>query len=157
VFDDVFLNDKTTRRMVLADSIGPLVTVKSASEQLPGAAAGAPPPPPPLGGPPACAVATTPSNAPAIAVAAAKLADSFMTSPITAVLRFRAGSPAVEQGTARDRLGTNELALRNRVSHAWRPSVASQLGIVPFSLSVYWEFAVFAKFGVEDRGHAVHG
>lgn len=36
VCDDVFLNDTTTRRKVLADSIGPLVTAGSVSEQVPG-------------------------------------------------------------------------------------------------------------------------
>src|SRR5271166_3991231 len=86
-FDDVFLKDTTTRRMVLADSIGPLVTVRSASEQWPGAPAGAPPPPPPpLGGPPACAVAAPPSAAAAIAIPAANVANGFMISPFAAVV-----------------------------------------------------------------------
>jgi hypothetical protein len=62
-FDDVFLKDTTTRRIVLADSTGPLVIVRSASEQWLGTAAPAPPPPPspPLGGPPACAASTNPA------------------------------------------------------------------------------------------------
>ena len=39
IFDDVFLNDTTTRRIVLADSIGPLVTARSPSAHVPGVAA----------------------------------------------------------------------------------------------------------------------
>jgi hypothetical protein len=76
----VFLKDTTTRRIVLADSIGPLVTARSTSEQWPDAAAGAPPPPPPppLGGPPAYAVAGTLGTAAAIAIAAANLATGVM-------------------------------------------------------------------------------
>src|ERR1700722_690785 len=88
-FDDVFLKDTTTRRNVFADSIGPLVTVRSASEQWPGAPAGAPPPPPPsLGGPPACAVAATPSVAAEMAIPAANVANGFMISPISHGIRM---------------------------------------------------------------------
>ena len=89
-FDDVFLNDTTTRRNVFADWIGPLVTVRSASEQWPGAPAGAPPPPPPsLGGPPACAVAATPSVAAEMAIpAAANVANGFMISPFATEVRM---------------------------------------------------------------------
>src|SRR5271167_909400 len=89
-FDDVFLKDTTTRRNVFADSIGPLVTVRSASEQWPGAPAGAPPPPPPsLGGPPACAVAATPSVAAEMAIpAAANVANGFMISPFATEVRM---------------------------------------------------------------------
>jgi hypothetical protein len=76
-FDDVFLKDTTTRRIVLADSTGPLVIVRSASEQWLGTAAPAPPPPPspPLGGPPACAGAAKPSVAAASTNPAAMLGD----------------------------------------------------------------------------------
>ena len=78
-FDDVFLKDTTTRRIVLADSTGPLVIVRSASEQWLGAAAPAPPAPPPpsppLGGPPACAGAAKPSVAAASTNPAAVLGD----------------------------------------------------------------------------------
>src|SRR3984957_2144387 len=90
-FDDVFLKDTTTRRNVFADSIGPLVTVRSASEQWPGAAAGAPPPPPPppsLGGPPACAVAATQSVAAEMAIPAANVANGFMISPFATEVRM---------------------------------------------------------------------
>jgi hypothetical protein len=74
-FDDVFLKDTTTRRIVLGDSTGPLVIVRSASDQWLGAAA---PAPPPLGGPPACAGAAKPSVAAASTNPAANVPDGFM-------------------------------------------------------------------------------
>jgi hypothetical protein len=87
IFDDMFLNDTTTRRNVLADSIGPLVTVRSPSVHVPGVAA-ALPPPPSLGGPPACADAGRVSVAAATTNEAANVADGFMISPIAHGIRM---------------------------------------------------------------------
>src|SRR5271156_1121253 len=89
IFDDVFLNDTTTRRIVLADSIGPLVTVRSLSVHVPGVAATLPPPPPPsFGGPPACADAGRVSAAAAMTNEAANLPEGFMISPIARGIRM---------------------------------------------------------------------
>lgn len=98
----MFLNDTTTRRNVLADSTAPLVTVRSASEQLPDALASPPPPSPPLGGPSACAVAAKPSVTTASTNPAVNVPDGFMILQLLMAFGRRV---AIKFGTLRLILG----------------------------------------------------
>jgi hypothetical protein len=104
--DDVFLKDTTTRRMVLASPIGPLVTARAASVQRPGVpAAGLPPPPspPPFGGPPACADAATPIVVAANTITATNVPDGFMILQLLMALGCRV---TIQFGTLHFIIGT---------------------------------------------------
>jgi hypothetical protein len=85
---------------VLADSIGPLLTSRSASAQLPGVLAAAAPPPS-FGGPPASAGAAAPIAVVAV-IAAANVPDAFM------LLQLLGGDVAIQFGTLRLILGANK-------------------------------------------------
>jgi hypothetical protein len=100
--DETFLKLTTTRRIVLAASIGPLLTARSAPAQLPGVLAAAPPPPPSLGGPPASAGAAAPIAVAANTIAAKNVPDAFM------LLQLLDAVVAIQFGTLRLMLGANK-------------------------------------------------